>query len=164
MQIEFYCRHFNELNTRELYTILKSRIEVFTLEQDCAYQDCDDKDLSAYHLIGQSGETLMAYSRILPPGVAYHKYCSIGRVLTRKPARGLTIGKQLMQRSIGLCEEMFACDIKISAQSYLERFYSDLGFIPTGDHYLEDNIPHMSMIRPHHVEAPRFNNLSSSTS
>lgn len=146
MEIQFAYKHFNELNTRELYTILKARMEVFTLEQECAYQDCDDRDLQAYHLVGMQGDELMAYSRILPTGIAYENYCSIGRVLTRKPARGLSLGKALMKRSIAICHELFPADIKISAQSYLERFYTDLGFVATGDHYFEDNIPHMSMI------------------
>lgn len=150
MEIQFECKHFKELSTLELYTILKSRMEVFTLEQECAYQDCDDRDLFAYHLAGMHGSELMAYSRLLPPGIAYEQYCSIGRVLTRKPARGSGIGKQLMVRSIEICDTLFSCDIKISAQSYLERFYTELGFTATGEHYFEDNIPHMSMIRHRH--------------
>ena len=146
MKTTFFCKHFNELNTIELYTILKNRMEVFTLEQQCAYQDCDNRDLEAFHLIGIQNNELVAYSRLLPTGVSYDHYCSIGRVLTIASVRRQQIGKELISESIRLCRELFGTPIKIGAQAYLEKFYSDFGFVSTGHHYLEDEIPHLSMI------------------
>ncbi len=146
MQTEFICKHFDTLTTKELYAILKLRMEVFAIEQQCAYQDCDDRDLQCYHLLGMQDGELVAYSRLLPTGLAYDDYCAIGRVLTKSTVRGQRIGKELMERSIALCKEMFNEKIKIGAQSYLEKFYSELGFKSTGHHYLEDEIPHMSMV------------------
>lgn len=143
---EFICKHFDELNTKELYSILKLRQEVFTLEQQCAYQDCDDRDFSSYHLLGYNDHELVAYSRLLPKGVSYDDYCSIGRVLTKSTVRGKNVGKELVSLSIDLCKQLFNQPIKIGAQSYLEKFYSDFGFKSTGHFYLEDEIPHMSMI------------------
>lgn len=143
---EFICKHFDELNTKELYSILKLRQEVFTLEQQCAYQDCDDRDFLSYHLLGYKDHELVAYSRLLPKGVSYDEYCSIGRVLTKSTVRGNHVGKELVSRSIDLCKQLFNQPIKIGAQSYLEKFYSDFGFKSTGHFYLEDEIPHMSMI------------------
>ena len=146
MKINFVCKHFNELSTYELYAILQIRMEVFSIEQQCAYQDCDDRDLQCYHLMGFHDEQLVAYSRLLPKGIAYDEYCAIGRVLTKVTVRAQSIGKELMNHSIELCREMFDAPIKIGAQSYLEKFYADFGFVSTGHHYLEDEIPHQSMI------------------
>jgi len=146
MQTQFICKHFNELTTAELYAILKIRMEVFIIEQKCAYMDCDEKDFVSYHLMGYQHDELVAYSRLIPKGVSYEEYCSIGRVLTKASARGQEIGKELIKRSISICKELFNCKIKIGAQSYLEKFYADFGFESTGHLYLEDEIPHMSMI------------------
>jgi len=146
METIFTCKHFDELTTKELYEILKLRMEVFCIEQQCAYQDCDDRDYVSYHVEGRQGNELVAYSRLLPKGVSYEEYCSIGRVLTKATVRGQQVGKELMTRSIEQCNKLFNEKIKISAQSYLEKFYSDFGFEATGHHYLEDEIPHMSMI------------------
>lgn len=145
MNTEFICKHFDELNTKELYAILKIRMEVFAIEQQCAYQDCDERDFESYHLMGFKNHELVAYSRLLPKGVSYDEYCSIGRVLTKATVRKEGIGIELMKRSIELCKELFHENIKIGAQSYLEKFYAGFGFISTGHFYLEDEIPHMSM-------------------
>ncbi len=146
MQTEFICKHFDELSTRELYTILQLRMEVFSMEQQCAYQDCDDRDLVCYHLMGMQNNEMVAYSRLLPKGVSYDDYCAIGRVLTKANVRGQQIGKELIKKSIELCNVLFNEKIKIGAQSYLEKFYADFGFVSTGHLYLEDEIPHMSMV------------------
>ena len=145
--IRFECRHFNELNTRELYAILQVRLEVFSLEQQCMYMDCDDRDLQSWHVMGWQNERLVAYSRLLPRGLAYDAYCSIGRVLNRKEIRRQGIGKDLVSFSIEKCHELFPGEpIKIGAQAYLESFYASFGFVSTTHRYLEDDIPHLSMI------------------
>jgi ElaA protein len=112
------------------------------------YQDADDKDQSSYHLTGWINDRLVAYTRLLPKGVAYEDYVSIGRVVTSPSARGSGIGKELIQRSIEQANTLFGdIPIKIGAQIYLKKFYSELGFQQTGDVYFEDGIEHIEMIR-----------------
>lgn len=146
MMTQTLFKHFTQLTTLELYQLLQLRMEVFIMEQDCHYMDCDDKDLSAYHLLYYDQETLVAYCRILPEGISYSGYSSIGRVATKSTHRRLSLGKQLMVEAIEKCKEHFPFPIKISAQSYLEEFYTKLGFKVTGEEYLEDDIPHKGMI------------------
>lgn len=137
----------NELSTDELYSILKLRSEVFVVEQNCVYLDADGKDQDAWHLCGWlNNELLVAYTRLLAPGVSYPE-ASIGRVLTHPAHRKDGYGKILMQRSIEKTLAIFnVTDIKIGAQQYLTRFYSDLGFTVTSEPYMEDGIPHVEML------------------
>lgn len=138
---------FNELTTAELYTILQLRAEVFVVEQQCPYQDLDNKDLQAYHLCGWMDETLVAYARLLPAGVSYPDASSIGRVVSKPSFRTRGLGKQLMEEAIRQTEALFpGFPITISAQHYLLRFYESFGFKARGDVYLEDDIPHQEMI------------------
>ncbi len=148
MALQFQHYTFDELNTSLLYSIMRVRQEVFIVEQDCPYLDADSKDQAGYHLLGTNEQgDLVAYTRLLPKGVSYPEYCSIGRVLTTDKVRGQGAGKELMKHSIQICKTLFTGQkIKISAQSYLDKFYSDLGFEATGESYLEDNIPHQAMI------------------
>ncbi len=139
-------KHYAELNTNELYSILQARNAVFVVEQNCPYQDADDKDRDAYHLWGVKNEKLCAYVRILAPGVAFTE-ASIGRVLTTKEHRGEGAGKILMQHAI---EKTFSqynvSEIRIGAQLYLKRFYEEMGFKKISGEYLEDDIPHIEML------------------
>src|SRR5690349_17446555 len=90
---------------------------------------------------------LLCYTRLLPPGLAYEGYMSIGRVVTSPSARGSGAGKILMENSIATCRELFGDGpIKIGAQSYLLKFYEGFGFRSTGEEYLEDGIPHTKMV------------------
>jgi len=146
--ITITCKHFKELSTIELYEIMKLRIEVFSVEQNCPYQDADGKDLECWHLmIYDSAKTLVAYSRIVPIGVSYTDYTSIGRVITSLSVRMQGIGKLLMQKSIEQTKQLFPDKpLKISAQAYLRKFYTELGFKATGEEYIEDHIPHIGMV------------------
>lgn len=147
MDIQWECRAFHELTTNELYKILQVRNEVFIIEQNCPYQDCDNKDQHAFHLWAQEGDNIYAYTRLLPPNISYEGASSIGRVLTSQNGRGKKLGKELMERSIVKCHEIFGnYPIRISAQSYLKKFYESLGFIIVSAEYLEDNIPHFEML------------------
>jgi ElaA protein len=140
-------KHFDQLTLKELYWLLQLRSEVFVLEQNCVYQDLDDKDKQGFHLLGFIENQLVAYARILPKGTSYTDYCSIGRVCTKKTHRQLGSGKKLMQQAILNCQELYPnTKIKISAQSYLLKFYTELGFEAIGEEYLEDDIPHRAMI------------------
>lgn len=129
----------------QLYVSMALRQRVFVVEQDCPYLDADGIDLQCLHVLGTKGDVLLAYARILPPGLGHAHPC-IGRVVTAPEVRGTGVGKDLMRTALTTVRARFGpCTVHISAQSYLERFYRDLGFIATGHEYLEDNIPHMAM-------------------
>lgn len=144
-------KSFEELSTTELYAILRLRSEVFVVEQNCAYQDLDNTDQLALHLMGTDDTgRLLAYTRLFQPGIKYQE-ASIGRVITSPLARGTGAGRELMERSIAAVQQQFgAVPIKIGAQQYLQRFYTSLGFEQTSDTYLEDGIPHIEMVRSVH--------------
>jgi ElaA protein len=148
MAILFKCVPFKDLTVYELYDIFTLRLEVFSVEQNCPYQDADGKDLEGWHLMGLNTEgDLVAYTRLLPKGIAYENYASIGRVVNSPKVRGLGYGKILMEESIVQMQKLFPNQpVKIGAQSYLLNFYQSLGFQPIGEEYLEDGIPHTSMI------------------
>ena len=144
--ITWICKPFNELTPAALYAVLQLRNEVFVVEQQCVFQDADNKDQSSFHLMGWEGDRLLAYTRLVPPGIAYEE-ASIGRVVTDITARGSGIGRQLMQQSIAACRKLFGNGtIRIGAQLYLKDFYGSLGFIPTGGIYPEDGIEHIQML------------------
>jgi ElaA protein len=143
--MEFFIEEFNELTAKQLFEIYKLRSEVFIVEQNCAYQDIDDMDASAKHVMLFDKDVLAAYARILPPGISY-KEPAIGRVVVKKTFRGKDLGKLLMKQCIDQLQDTYTnSEIVISAQSYLLKFYSDLGFKAEGKEYLEDDIPHTKM-------------------
>lgn len=141
----FHCKSFAELTTEELYALLKLRSEVFVVEQNCVYQDVDDYDQQAMHLLMMLNGELQAYSRLIPPGLKY-KTASLGRVVTSPNARGGGYGKALMLETVKHCKALWpTAPVTISAQAYLERFYQELGFQTESEPYLEDGIPHIQM-------------------
>ncbi len=146
--LTFTCLPFDQLTTTELYAILALRQEVFIVEQNCPYLDCDGKDQASWHLQGRNADgQLVCYTRLLPRGVAYADYPSIGRVVSSPLARGTGAGKELMTKSIEQCRHLFGNQpIKIGAQRYLLKFYETFGFRSTGEEYMEDGIPHTKMI------------------
>jgi ElaA protein len=145
MELNWKYSAFDELNVAELYAMMQLRNEVFVVEQNCVYQDADDKDLKSFHLAGWDGNKLVAYCRILPPGVSYPD-ASIGRVVTSPAYRKTGSGRSLMLKAIVKTLSQFTCSkITISAQFYLTKFYESLGFTASGEIYLEDNIPHIEM-------------------
>ena len=140
-------KSFQELEPGELYKILQLRASIFVVEQNCAYQDLDDKDQFALHVMGKSNNELQAYTRVFGPG-SYFKDASIGRVVVGKNSRGKGYGKVIMEQSIQLIHDRFGpVKIMLSAQSYLKKFYRELGFSETGEEYLEDGIPHIKMYK-----------------
>jgi ElaA protein len=144
--MKWEIKKFNELTGQEVYEILKIRSEVFVIEQTCIYEDCDDKDQKSYHLFGEENGVIVAYLRILEKGISYNEI-SIGRVLTGKMHRGRGLGKQMILNAIDFIEKHLGEKIiRISAQQYLLKFYSDLGFIKVSEVYLEDDIPHIEML------------------
>jgi ElaA protein len=141
-------KKFDELSPMELYSIMQLRNEVFVVEQNCVYQDADNKDIQSYHLMGWDNNKLLAYTRIIPPGIAFAE-ASIGRVATSPAIRKTGMGRELMSVSLEKINSLFGnSPIRIGAQLYLEKFYTSLGFLSTGKHYMEDGIPHVEMINP----------------
>ena len=145
MQLSWVFKKFEELTVDELYAIMRLRNEVFVVEQNCVYQDADDKDQQSRHLTGWDGETLIAYTRIIPPGISYDA-ASIGRVVISPKYRNRGTGRKLMEESISRTFNEFNCAaIKIGAQVYLTKFYLSLGFLQSSEAYPEDGIPHVEM-------------------
>jgi ElaA protein len=145
--ITWNLKLFSELTPTELYRILQLRNEVFIVEQNCPYQDMDNKDLKCWHLMGMENDGLVAYSRLLAPGISYSE-SSIGRIVSSPSVRKTGIGKKLVGESIEQIQNLFRTDIiRIGAQLYLKSFYESFGFIQDGEIYLEDNIPHIIMLR-----------------
>ena len=141
-------KKFDELTTNELYEILKLRAEVFVVEQDCPYQDLDDKDKWAYHLFleDDDGSTVIAVLRILPENIAYEDM-AIGRLIVKKSHRGQGLSKVMMQKAINfIIDDLGKKRIKLSGQAYLREFYEDLGFKRVSDIYLEDGIDHYEFL------------------
>ena len=148
MSINWNCKAFDELTVHELYAILRLRTEVFVVEQNCVFQDMDNKDQCSYHICGWQNDQLVAYTRLVPAGVSYEE-ASIGRVITAPSARGTGTGKELMQHSIKRLYEIWGeRPIKLGAQLYLRKFYESFGFAQTSDIYIEDGIPHIEMCFP----------------
>ena len=140
-------KNFDDLSLKELYEILMIRQEVFVVEQTCYYLDADGSDEKAIHIWGEIEGKIVAYCRIFQPNIKY-KEASIGRVLTSPNFRGQNLGKVLMRIALQTIQIRFKSKaVKISAQDYLLKFYSDLGFVDTAKKYLEDDIPHTEMIK-----------------
>jgi ElaA protein len=139
-------KKFEELSTFELYNIIQVREEVFIVEQKLSYVDCDDYDQKAWHLMGYENGKLVAYLRAFAPGTKYPE-AAFGRVLTTKEGRGKGAGKELTATGLRKIQETFGNHpVKISAQKYLEKFYADFGFKSISEDYLEEGIPHVSML------------------
>lgn len=148
--MNWMLKKFDELTPHELYAILQLRNEVFAIEQNCVYRDTDNKDQPSFHLMcwqyTAEGDTLVAYTRLIPPGIIY-KEPSIGRVVTSPSIRGTGAGSQLMLKSIEHIYILFGKQpVKIGAQLYLRKFYCSLGFQQTSEIYLEDGIEHIEMV------------------
>ena len=147
IMISWQIKKFDSLTPHELYAILRLRTEVFVVEQTCIFQDMDNKDQSSYHLMGWKKEMLVAYTRLVPPGISYQEP-SIGRVVTSPAARGSGIGKLLMEKSIEEVIHLYGkTPIRLGAQLYLKKFYESLGFKQVSDVYDEDGIDHIEMLR-----------------
>ncbi len=145
--LNIIVKSYQELSLDELYMLLQLRSEVFVVEQDCVYQDIDGKDKNALHIIGYKNEAIVAYTRVFKPGY-YFDQSSIGRVVVRENERHHKYGYDIMRASIEAIKNHYsATEIKISAQTYLKRFYNNLGFFEVGEEYLEDGIPHIAMMK-----------------
>ncbi len=143
MNIEI--KTFKELDSITLYNILELRNSVFIVEQNCVYQDIDNKDREALHVIFKKKGRVVAYTRCFAPGL-YFKEASIGRVVVLKNQRNNNYGHQIMKVSLqAILSNYNTKEVTLSAQTYLKEFYESHGFYKTGKEYLEDGIPHILM-------------------
>ncbi|MBS1683582.1 MAG: GNAT family N-acetyltransferase [Bacteroidetes bacterium] len=149
MPMHFTLKHYRELSLDELYAIMRLRQRVFVLEQCCTFVDCDDLDQQSWHLMCHTDDgTLAAYSRLLPVGLSYPGYASIGRVVSEPALRRAGYGRILMEESIKRCAALFpGAPLKIGAQLYLKKFYESFGFKAVDEVYIEDDIEHIKMVR-----------------
>ena len=146
MKISWKIKTWEQLKTKELYSILKLRSKVFVVEQNCVYQDIDDKDKKAIHVFGLVEGKIIAYSRLFNKK-EYFKETSFGRAVVELTNRGKGIGDMLVEKSLSTIKEKYKeKKVKISAQAHLVNFYKKHGFKTTGKEYLEDGIPHIAML------------------
>ena len=139
-------KSFEELNKAELYQIIQLRIAVFIVEQDCPYPDLDDMDQDAQHLWVEDAGEIVCYLRVNPAGSRFSEP-SLGRIVTKKSHRNRGLAEMLIKRAIDLVSEKESRAIRISAQCYLEKYYEKFGFIKASEEYLEDDIPHIEMLK-----------------
>jgi ElaA protein len=145
MHLQFQTKPFSELSALELYQILRLRSEVFVVEQNCVYQDIDNKDQKAMHVLGFYNNELVAYCRLFDAG-DYFENASIGRVIVAQQFRDKKWGNNLMETAIDAVKQNYKqTKITISAQFYLQKFYESHGFVQTSEVYLEDDIQHIEM-------------------
>ncbi len=145
--IEWRCARFVELTPRELHDALRLRAAVFVVEQNCVFQDVDGADPECWHLLGRRAGELVAYCRLVPPGVKYAEP-SIGRVVSSREARRSGCGRELMREALARADKLWpGKPIRIGAQRYLERFYGGYGFAQASEPYDEDGIMHIEMVR-----------------
>jgi ElaA protein len=147
MALTWHWSRFEELTLQGLYDLLALRQRVFILEQG-PYLDADGLDQHSWHLLGRDGQgVLLAYLRVVDPGFKFDEP-SIGRVVNDPSVRGTGAGRLLVAVGVAGCDRLWpGLDVRISAQSHLQRFYGAFGFLPVGDEYLEDEIPHIEMLR-----------------
>lgn len=147
MELKWKIKPFEALNVNELYDLLKLRSEIFVVEQNCVYLDLDSKDKKALHLIGEYDNKIVAYVRLFDAGITFDN-ASIGRVVVDANYRDRKWGHDLMREAISAIKANFNKEkITIGAQLYLKKFYESHGFVQSSEMYLEDDIPHIEMIR-----------------
>lgn len=145
--MEWVWKRFDELTLAELYEVIRLRIDVFVVEQECPYHELDGLDEKACHLLGYENGELVAYSRLFSRGIVAEQ-ASIGRVLVKESVRNLGYGQVLLAESIRQMEETLEeKTILIHAQLYLKRFYQSFQFEKVSESYDLDGIPHIDMIR-----------------
>jgi ElaA protein len=136
---------FAQLSPHELHDMYRLRVAVFIVEQACVFQDVDGVDPRCWHLLGHTGDELVAYCRLLPAGVKFDEP-SIGRVITAPSVRGTGMGRVLMSEAMKRAAQMWPGErLRIGAQAHLERFYNEFGFRKVGEPYDEDGILHIEM-------------------
>ncbi|SHG08677.1 GNAT family N-acetyltransferase [Ornithinibacillus halophilus] len=146
--MEWNIKKFTDLSNKEMYELLKARVDVFVVEQNCPYPELDNLDQQSIHYFLKVDGEIAANVRLLPKGLKYEEAASIGRVLVVEKFRGNGFAHEIMKRAIRFIEDEWNEEcIKIQAQEYLNDFYGSHGFDRISDTYLEDGIPHIDMLR-----------------
>ncbi len=141
--MELIVKRFEELTTEELYEILRIRVAVFVVEQNCPYQEIDNKDKQSFHIYLKDEDGIQAYLRVVDKGVSFDEV-SIGRVIAVKRRCG--IGSRIVAEGIQVAKtRLKAAAIKIEAQTYAKTLYEKHGFRQVSEEFLEDGIPHVLM-------------------
>lgn len=144
-QLQVAASTLSELGPLDVHALYKLRVDVFVSEQDCPYAEIDetDADPGTTHLLarapGQGPTELAATLRVFGDDVMH-----LGRVCTAPEWRGQGIAAQLIRRGLELCVDRL---VEIGAQSYLEEWYEQFGFVRCGPEYLDERIPHIPMRR-----------------
>ena len=142
--MQLYRKRFQELTTEELYGILKLRVDVFVVEQNCPYRELDDRDQNAVHVWLQDEDGILAYLRVMDRGIE-NESVSIGRVVAAKRRCGL--GSRILAEGIRAAKEVFLADsIYLEAQVYAKDLYEKQGFRQISEEFLLDGIPHVKML------------------
>ena len=147
--LQWKCKQFQQLDNHQLYVLIKLRVDIFVVEQKCPYPELDDKDrhIDTRHLTAYDDSGLIAYARLLPPGLSYPDV-SVGRFAVEPSARNQGVGTLLMEKSLEEIDKIWPDSaIRISAQAHLGEFYEKFNFIKVSDSYLEDGIPHIEMLK-----------------
>ncbi len=142
--MELRVKKYEELTLDELYAILRLRVSVFVVEQNCPYQELDSRDRQALHVYLEDEEGIAAYLRVLNRGAVFEEV-SLGRVISVRRRRGL--GTRILTEGIRAAREHFQAEaIRIEAQVYAKGFYERQGFRQVSGEFLEDGIPHVQML------------------
>ncbi len=142
--MELRIKRFHELTTEELYRILKLRVDVFVVEQNCPYAELDGLDQNAVHVWLEEGNAIAAYLRVMDKG-AESEHVSIGRLIAAKRRCGL--GTRILREGVKTAREVFGADaIYLEAQVYAKELYAKQGFHVISDEFLLDGIPHVKML------------------
>lgn len=147
--LQWHCHGFDGFTLHTLYEMLQLRERVFVVEQQSIYDDLDGLDQAAWHVVGRDGEgQLIAYARLLAPGVKYRDAAAIGRVVLEPARRGSGLGAQLLSEAVRQCELYFTGQpLMLSAQIGAQRFYHRFGFVPVSEPYDDGGILHVDMRR-----------------
>lgn len=149
-KIVWNIQTFSDFNLTQLFDVIQLRIDIFVVEQECAYPELDeyDRHTATRHLSGYDVRGLLvAYARLLPAGLSFSEV-SVGRFLVRTEARGQGVGHQLLQKALDETNHVWpGDDIRIAAQEYLEDFYEQYGFRRVSDMFLDHGVPHIEMLK-----------------
>ncbi|WP_067660711.1 GNAT family N-acetyltransferase [Nocardia harenae] len=135
-----------DLDTATLYELLRLRVEIFVVEQKCAYPELDGRDLlpETRHLWLDDDGTVIATLRLLEEHEGGVKSFRIGRLCTAVAARGQGYTTRLLQAALA---EVGSHAVRLNAQSHLVELYAKHGFVAEGPEFVEDGIPHTPMRR-----------------
>ncbi|WP_203642212.1 GNAT family N-acetyltransferase [Levilactobacillus andaensis] len=140
--LEWRVKSMDELTPNEFYDIAFERIRTFVIAQERIYQEIDETDKVARHILGYQDGRLVAYARVFTE----RDHVTFGRVLTIPERRGQGLGRQLVMQIEAEIHANFAgMPISIEAQIDKQQFYEKFGYEAAGDVFLFHSTPHIQM-------------------